>query len=168
MKGDGRGLATITPTRPRMLLASSCGEWHPPIVTDSDGERVTPAEVRKAVRMVGGATNGVVAILKGLRDATYSALIESKDGEKIARVRAEFEAFCAQGEYTDWRAAWRAFDAQPRKPPKAPRIPAQPLIARLQGAPLRRQHYRGPVNPPRIVGGREASGGVSYPSLSGR
>jgi hypothetical protein len=89
-------------------------QWHPPIVPDAQGQRVTPAEVRQATAAAG--LHPTVQIVKGIRDATFGVLLGGiTSPAAIAAGRAEFEAFCAAGNYTDWRIAWRAFDAQPRK-----------------------------------------------------
>ena len=110
-------------------------QWHPPITADSTGYRTTRAEVRTATAAAG--VSPVVTLVKGIRDATFGALLGTTDAALIAEGRAEFEAFCAAGRFADWRMAWREFDAQRDKarrraaPKAAPPHRSASIIASL-------------------------------------
>ena len=106
-------------------------QWHPPIVADSTGYRPTPAVVRAACADAGVAP--VLTLVKGIRNATFGALLGTADPAAIAEGRAEFEAFLTAGSYADWRHAWRDFDQQRDK---ARRRAAAPVAARCRSAAI--------------------------------
>lgn len=88
-------------------------EFHPPIAPDSEGGKVTSREVRDAVLAVEGrdADTSIASIINCIPTATIGALIGSPDRAKIDKARADFIDFCVRKAHTDWRRAWRAFEA---------------------------------------------------------
>ena len=75
----------------------------------------------------------VLTLVKGIRNATFGALLGTADPAAIAEGRAEFEAFLTAGSYADWRHAWRDFDQQRDK---ARRRAAAPVAARCRSAAI--------------------------------
>lgn len=93
--------------KPKLRIACQrFGEWHPPIAPAA--EVVTRRQVRRAVNAAGLAT--MVTIVKAVPNATFGALIASRDPGVIENCKRDFIAFCEVGEYSDWRRAWGAFD----------------------------------------------------------
>jgi len=94
-------------------------EFHPPIVADMTGHRVTPTEVRAAVK----ATEGKVApltplasMVKTIPTAMFAALLNTHDQAVIKlTVECFVEYCCAHPALTDWRRAWRDFEPQRTK-----------------------------------------------------
>ena len=105
-------------------------QWHPPITPDSTGYRPTPAVVRAAC--VEAGLSPVLTLVKGIRNATFGALLGTADPADIAAGRADFEAFLTVGSYADWRHAWRDFDQQRDKA----RRRAAPVAARGRSAAI--------------------------------
>ena len=104
-------------------------EWHPPIVPDATGETVTARQVRKACRDAG--VKPAVTLAERIPDATYAAITGINHPELLAKLKTEFAAFCAAGDYTDWRMAWRAFDLHRQKQTQTKLTTARATLARL-------------------------------------
>ena len=92
-------------------------EWHPPIVPDITGYRVTKSAVAAAVSAA--QDSPVIALVRRIPAATLAALISTRHSSlvtghslaDIENVRQEFSEFCSQHpEYRDWRKAWAAYE----------------------------------------------------------
>jgi len=62
----------------------------------------------------------LLKIVRALRDATYTVLRGVKTPSEITALRQAFEQYCSISPLSDWRAAWRAFEAHQRKAPARP------------------------------------------------
>lgn len=101
-------------------------EWHPPIVSDGEGEKVTAKEIRAAIAGVG--ITPVVTLVRAIPAATFGALIGSTKVDRIEQVRESFTAYCAaHPEVRDWRRAWSAFE-QGGGLKKRPAAAATPVV----------------------------------------
>lgn len=118
--------------KPKLRLACQrFGEWHPPITPNSADaqETTTRRQVRSAVATLGMPP--MITIVKAVPDATFGALIGSRDPLAVGNVKRDFIAFCERGEYSDWRRAWGAFDRQREKVTSASKQRAISRLAQL-------------------------------------
>lgn len=102
-------------------------QYHPPIIMDIERQRVTPRQVRQAVKATGGLVAIIVSMVKCVPNSTFGALIGTSDNGVIEVVRKQFTDFCAQGGYSNWRVAWKTFDNMRDKSYVAPKIEPKPV-----------------------------------------